>query len=333
MNPELTLAQKTLHLRAVACGRDHRGAEANLVLVLQDVERSGLWRKFDRRSLFAYAVGELGLTNSVAGMSIAVARTAMLFPLLQNAIEKRQMSVSLASRIVSCLTPENSGDVIAYALTHTCREVNEDCARRNPQRDARDGAKPTADKRIKLTVTVSRAIYDKLRRVESLEAQCNRAGGLERAIEAASEEYLARRDPVRKAARAQAKASGKAAASPEPCTYRDKQNNTTYDPVGSETDSSEPTRLPMTAAQRHAVHFRDGGMCTHVGASGKRCGADRWIDVHHVRPVAQGGGNEPGNLTTLCSRHHDLVHQTSFPIDGQVSWIREREVTYRSDLK
>ena len=86
--------------------------------------------------------------------------------------------------------------------------------------------------------------------------------------------------------------------------------------------------MPLTAAEKHAVHARDGGRCAHIGESGKRCNADRWVDVHHVRPVSRGGGNELGNLTTLCSYHHDLVHQTSFPIDGQVSWIRSEVVKY-----
>ena len=211
----LSNEQTKIHERALDCGRSHRGAEAELVLALQEIGRSGLWRRFDRRSPFAYAVGELGLTDSVAATSIAVARAAALVPELQEAIVSRRMSVSLASRIVQRLSPENAAEVIAYVLSHTCREVDWECARRNPRPDAGDGAKPTAGKRIKVAVTPSRETYEKLRRVESLEAQCGRAAGLERAVEAAVEEYLERRDPAPKAAAAPA--SGK------PRTYRDQQ--------------------------------------------------------------------------------------------------------------
>ena len=267
---------------------------------------------------------ELGLTNSVAGMCIAVARKAARLPDLQSAIVEGRMSVSLASRIVSCLTPENVTNVIAFALSHTCREVDFECARINPKPDAGDGAKPTGDRRIRVTVTVSRDTYDKLRRVESLEAQCGRGVGLERALEASVEEYLFRRDPVRKAKRRKEKMpSTEAPASAKPCTYSVKQNS-----VKLGLDRPHSARVPLTAAQRHAVHDRDGGRCAHVGESGRRCGSDRFIDVHHVHPVSRGGGNKPENLTTLCSFHHDLIHQTSFPIDGQVSWIRAREVAY-----
>ena len=315
----LSPEQTNLHERAVLCGRRHRGSEAELVLALQEVGRQGLWRRFDRRSLFAYAVGELGLTDSVAAMCIRVARKAAQVPELQAAIVSRSLSVSLASRVVACLSLENAAEVIAYALSHTSREADEECARRNPRPDAGDGARPTGDRRIKVTVTLSRDTYEKLWRVRSLEVQCGRGAGLEQAVEAATEEYLERRDPVRKAARAQAKADAApvtkadAPASPKPCTYRDKPKN---------------ARTPLTAAQKHAVHARDGGRCTHVGESRKRCGSDRWVDVHHVHPVSKGGGNEPSNLATLCSYHHDLVHQTSFAIDGQVSWLREATVEY-----
>ena len=328
---DLTSEQLTLHRRAVACGCGHRTAEAELVLALQEVGRTGLYRVFDCASLFAYAVRELGLTDSVAGQAIAVARKAALIPRLQEAIASRQLSVSLASRVVRCLKAENAEEVIAYALSHTFREVDEECARIMPRPDAGDGAKPTGDRRVKLTVTVSSEVHEALRRVQSLEAQCGRGAGMERALQAAAWAYLERRDPVRKAARAQAKAAPtrkedpKAAAQPaasaDPCAHRNKLKNINEKAPG-------PGRVPLTAAQKHAVHARDGGRCAHVGESGKRCASDRYVDVHHVRPVSRGGGNEPSNLTTLCSFHHDLVHQTSFPIEGQVSWIRARTREY-----
>src|SRR5262249_527268 len=87
-------------------------------------------------------------------------------------------------------------------------------------------------------------------------------------------------------------------------------------------------RTPLTAAQKHAVFKRDQGRCTHVDASGRRCNQDRWLHTHHIVHVSQGGNNEPENLTTLCSFHHDLVHQLSLPIEGQVNWLRSPQRGY-----
>jgi hypothetical protein len=87
-------------------------------------------------------------------------------------------------------------------------------------------------------------------------------------------------------------------------------------------------RKPLTAEQKHTVFARDKGQCTHINDQGERCDADRWLDVHHIVPVSQGGSNEPENLTTLCSFHHDLAHQLSLPIEGQVTWLRSPIVAY-----
>jgi hypothetical protein len=83
-------------------------------------------------------------------------------------------------------------------------------------------------------------------------------------------------------------------------------------------------RRPLSASEKHAVFLRDEGRCTFVNERGERCSNDRYLHVHHIKMVSQGGTNELSNTIVLCSVHHDLVHQLSFPIDGQVNWLRER---------
>ena len=318
MEMSLNPVQLNLHRRAILLSQGHRRVEARLVGVLREVERTGLWRRFDCTSLFDYAVGELKLSESVAYALIAVARKSALVPLLGEAVATRRITLSAAARIASCLTNENAEDVIAFAAVHTSREIEWEVARRNPKSIEGDRSKPVAEGRIRITVTVSRDTHEKLKRVQSLEARRGKGGGMERALEAAAEDYLEHRDPVRKAGRSRKKemAAEALAVETELCTRRHKQEN---------------IRTPLTAAQKHAVHVRDGGRCTHVGQSGTRCTSDRFVDIHHVHPVSRGGGNDPENLTTLCSVHHDLVHRTSFPIEGQVSWLRAPEFRYRGD--
>lgn len=96
-----------------------------------------------------------------------------------------------------------------------------------------------------------------------------------------------------------------------------------------EKQSFQSKREPLTAAQKHTVFKRDQGRCTHVDLSGKRCNQDHWIQIHHILPVSLGGSNEPENLTTLCSYHHDLVHQLSFDIEGQMNWLRSPSRIYQ----
>jgi hypothetical protein len=53
--------------------------------------------------------------------------------------------------------------------------------------------------------------------------------------------------------------------------------------------TTEKRRVPLTALQKHEVFRRDQGKCTHRGLDGNRCNSERFIDVHHIIGVADGG--------------------------------------------
>jgi Domain of unknown function (DUF222)/HNH endonuclease len=57
---------------------------------------------------------------------------------------------------------------------------------------------------------------------------------------------------------------------------------------------------------RRAVRTRDGG-CRWPG-----CERRRYVDVHHVVFVSNGGRTKLTNLTTLCRAHHRMVHEGGF---------------------
>lgn len=59
-------------------------------------------------------------------------------------------------------------------------------------------------------------------------------------------------------------------------------------------------------ALRDAAIRRDGARCTAPESAGRHEGA---LEVDHVVPVAQGGGNILGNVRTLCHKHHAARYQ------------------------
>ncbi len=61
-------------------------------------------------------------------------------------------------------------------------------------------------------------------------------------------------------------------------------------------------RIP--AAVRDAVFVRDGGRCTYVGSTGRRCGSTHRLQVDHIQPFSRGGPNTPSNLRLLCAWHN-----------------------------
>lgn len=68
-----------------------------------------------------------------------------------------------------------------------------------------------------------------------------------------------------------------------------------------------PKRRPTAPAAdippevRAAVLDRDRHRCRY-------CGKTHTLHLHHVHYRSEGVDHSPGNLITLCIRHHDLVH-------------------------
>ncbi|MGH9070439.1 MAG: DUF222 domain-containing protein [Acidimicrobiales bacterium] len=59
------------------------------------------------------------------------------------------------------------------------------------------------------------------------------------------------------------------------------------------------------------VDRRDGSACRFPG-----CARTRGLQRHHMIHWPDGGPTDMGNLITLCSRHHHLVHDNGWSIEG-----------------
>jgi hypothetical protein len=65
-----------------------------------------------------------------------------------------------------------------------------------------------------------------------------------------------------------------------------------------------------------AVHARDGGRCQAPGCH------NRTTQIHHIVHWANGGATCIENLISLCTRHHWLVHEGGWTVDGaQKQWV------------
>lgn len=86
-------------------------------------------------------------------------------------------------------------------------------------------------------------------------------------------------------------------------------------PDGTAVPEGRTRQVPESL--RRAVRTRDGG-CRWPG-----CERRRYVDVHHVVFVSQGGRTRLNNLTTLCRAHHRLVHEGGY----RLSMDRHARVT------
>ena len=71
-----------------------------------------------------------------------------------------------------------------------------------------------------------------------------------------------------------------------------------------EQPSANPRTIP--AHVKREVWKRDGGRCTFVSGTGRRCQSSRGLQFDHVRPVALGGAATLDNIRLLCPTHNQL---------------------------
>jgi len=313
---KLSPQANSLHEKALVLSREHRLLESQLVSLLMEIDRLQLYRLLGCASLFTYVVSMLGFSEGAAYQLITVTRKAKDIAPLTTALEEQRLSVAKASRIVSVLSVENASELIEFASRHTSRETDLEVARRA----GRDGN----ERRSSLKIPVR--VLDKLKRVQSLMGQVD----FEATLESLADYYIEREDPVKKAERALAKYQGNSERSERALAKRaaaaesgpaSSERSERAESVRSESvraksrarprNSAHPKRKPLAARELHTVNARDGRRCAFIDASGNRCPNERWLHIHHLQSVARGGTNTPANLITLCSRHHQLVHQFS----------------------
>ncbi len=215
---------------------------------------------------------------------IAVSRRSVQIPELKAAIEAGDLTVSTARKITSVITPESQSAWILKAINLTSRALEREVAKVLPQALTPERAKYVRVDRININFGLTEEFYKKLKRIQDLESQrLSRAVNFEETLNAMIDLYLEKKDPVEKA----------------------KRNINPRAPVPENVIKSQGAdkRRPITAKIRHEVNLRDRGKCTHVD-----CDQQRWLDIHHIIPVSQGGQNSLENLRTLCSGHHKMEH-------------------------
>lgn len=73
-----------------------------------------------------------------------------------------------------------------------------------------------------------------------------------------------------------------------------------------------PKSRHVPARVRRAVFDRDGGRCTFVDVSGRRCPELDRLEYHHRHPFGVGGSHRPENLALMCRAHNALQAEHDF---------------------
>jgi hypothetical protein len=195
---------------------------------------------------------------------------------------------------------------------------------------------------VKMQVGLSEKLMLKLRRAQDLVSQKKKSSvNLELTLEALVDDYIKKHDPVVKAKRQKIKGTLKLKIEQEPKT--DQVSKTERAPkieqvlktlqvLRTETKEKEEAqflikqmttgkgfkemtrqqklskRKSLPAQIKHQVYLSNNGQCSSTDENGKRCVARRFLDIHHIQPVSQGGSDQLENLALLCYGHHQAIH-------------------------
>ena len=261
-----------IHQRALSAARRFRVAEAELLGVLQEVDREKVYLQLGHGSLFKYAELSLFLSPATASDFIVVARKSVEIPRLKLAVDRGWITVAKARRITPVITKENQLYWIEKAEKLTHRELEKEVAKAQPEATPPDRSRYISDEMIELKFGASEKTVKKFDQAKDLVSQKLQVpANYDSTLSEVLDFYLAENTEVA------ADASG---------------------------------TVPRSKMKKFILS-RDQHRCTFTAPDGRRCETTRWLDVHHIVPRSEGGSDEPENLTTLCSAHHRLLHQDS----------------------
>jgi len=195
-----------VHGRALNASLVYRRAQAELVDVLMEVESHRVFLLRGHASLFVYATGELGLSESTAYSMITVSRKIREVPALGERFRAGEITLAKARRVAAVLTAVNQEEWLPKACALSTRKLDHEIAKVRPERAVLEEVSYVGKNRVRLKVGMSEAQMLELRHAQDLLCQSRRRPvNLEETIGVVTSEYLRRHDPVERARRATAR--------------------------------------------------------------------------------------------------------------------------------
>lgn len=220
---------------------------------------------------------------------------------MKKALVEQSLTVSKAVKLTAALDEKCSRtnqEIIEFAASHSTVHTEQWLRE-----------KQGIETRHSLT-TVSKTM-ENIRKVKSL---AKKEISLEEALNLALEFYIHRHDPLEKAKRSQGRT--KTSQGEIERSFRNAERETKRGishPMFNQgrVPLKKTSRAPIPAAMRHFITLRDQNRCTYT-VNGSRCAHTKYLDIHHLKAVADGGTHQSENLVLLCSVHHRQLHRHNY---------------------
>lgn len=311
-------------------------AEHSAVTWFGEILRRELYRQLGHSSIYQYSEIELKWSRTRTGDFIRLARKLETLPRVKEAVARGEVGYTKARELIKVATPRTEKGWVAEAKSSNrgelARKVKrvQDKARKRRRRQRELVPEPelkalAADLPVRLSLEMS---PEQFARYEALIERLHKLGGLGDKAEALLQGLallVEQRGTLESANSCEQNTSITSAPRgastlvhvhlcPE-CERatvatsrgdlelgRGEREKAICDAQVIEQGTRSRSVIPP--GRRGQVMARDGHRCQAPG-----CRNTRFLEVHHIRPRARGGDNDPGNLITLCSACHRLWHE------------------------
>jgi hypothetical protein len=222
--------------------------------------------------------------------------------------------VSHLAMIAARITEANA-DLLLDGIRGQTRRAVEVLAKRVTD----DGRLLTEEVSVDLRLTLTESQLAVLNRAREVLSAGGKVPSLPELVVKALDDLLERRDPCRRAERAEARAKAKASSgvaaagqgheTVDQAPAADLSPEEGGDIVAARQRGQTPSRgrPAIPAAVRHAVWRRDGGRCTFLRTDGSRCEERAMLELDHFPiPWCRGGTHAASNLVLRCRAHNRL---------------------------
>ena len=354
------LANQELLEATHALVRRGRAVEAELLRHLGEVDARRLYLGEACSSMFTYCVRVLHFSEAAAYKRIRAARATRRHPGLLSALRRGELHVTAVSLLAAQLTGESCEELIRAATHKTADEIKQLLADRQPKPDLADCvrrvASPlpagnaaaaslseraetpassvnTADEaEPKPTLATDRSVRTPREPSPSVTAPLG--GERYRVSFTADGELHAQLQELRALMRHQvpdgdlASILGRAIA-----LLLDQVRKRKFAAVATPRPASAANETPsrqIPAAIRRAVARRDGGRCSYVSPRGRECGAQEFLEFHHLEPWARTGTHSVDGIVLHCRAHNQYEACLDFGEEHMARFRRRTNSGVRS---
>ena len=296
--------------------KTEREVTANILLHLLEVELRRLFSNYGCECILQYATKELRYTANEAGLRISAMRLlkelpAKELPKLEEKIETGALTVTHLAKARTVFRKEvkaNKARSIDEKLELLAKIEN--TSKLEAEKTlVREAFVPVSfTKKVEVTLEqFPEALQAKLKRLMDLNVHVNPDMTVVELIELLADKALERKDPLKKAERAQLKVAAKATAEINNAVqhFPDRMKTSRYIP----------------SAVRHAVYIRDKGIC-------QNCGSSRAMEVDHIKPYALGGEHKLENLRLLCRACNQRKAIEAYGLKRMTKFLKAPAVMY-----